>query len=105
MSAPSKQAYAPLNRRHKRIFAVAAVSAVGFCAGVASARFALIQWWLANCPTGSSRCSVADEAITWWWVGLLAGVFAIALVAERLTADRLKLLAPNAPGQDPPQTE
>ena len=83
--------YPPLTRRHQRIFAGAAIIAVAFSAGLALARLALVRWWLDKCvgadPT--SQCRWAETGFTWWWVLLIDGILAAALIAHRLTADRL----------------
>ena len=83
--------YPPLTRRHQRIFAIAALVAVLFSAGLALGRLALIRWWMGNCmglePT--SQCQLTEAGFNWWWILLAAGVLGIAYVAHRLTADRL----------------
>ena len=92
---PARPRYPPLTLRHKRIFAVAAVVAVAITAGLALWRLSLIRWWLGHCGKQSEACTWAEFGYEWGWgVALLAGLGIIALVAHRLTADRLLLDKP-----------
>lgn len=87
----SRPDYPPLTPRHRRVFGVATLVAIGFSVGLALTRLAVIRWWLEKCvgadPT--AECRWAEHAFTWWWVGLVIGILAIAWTAHRLTADRL----------------
>jgi hypothetical protein len=95
-------AYPPLTRRHKVTFGAAALIALALVAGIATARMALINWWLVNCTstTAHTSCTVAKAGFTWWWIIVLAGVLLIAFVAHRLTLDRLTV-APSPPAPEP----
>jgi H+/Cl- antiporter ClcA len=78
-----------MTARHKRVFAFAAVVAIGVAGGIAFARLQLIRWWLAHCTQDAPGCSLAENAFEWWWVLLLAALGAIALAAHWMTRDRL----------------
>jgi hypothetical protein len=87
-----------MSSRHQAMFAGATVAFIALCLVLASARMYVMHWWMAKCGEASQSCRAAELAIDYWWVALLAGASALAIVAHWLTRGRLALA--NAPQPD-----
>lgn len=84
-----KRAYPPLRNAHKLVFALAALTILGFGIATALIRMRLIQWLLGNCKSLTPECSRALACVEYWWVWFVPVVLGIALTAHLLTKSRL----------------